>query len=234
MMDARIGRPDGRGARARAALARLRDGLGAAWHDPAGRLRALAVGGAVLAGSHLLAGQFLYGPRLDGLRDEMRTVAAQARDAQSEAARLAAELEDVREVHKWSEEYRIPVDLATAIHEAARQEGLRAELAFRLVQVESGFRQRAVSPVGAVGYTQLLPSTAVGLEPGLDPARLFDRDTNLRLGFRYLVQLLEGYEGDERLALLAYNRGPGVVRAMLSRGEDPANGFAGQVLRVAD
>jgi soluble lytic murein transglycosylase-like protein len=36
--------------------------------------------------------------------------------------------------------------------------------------------------------------------------------------------------GDARLALLAYNRGPGVVSAMMARGEDPANGYARQIL----
>jgi soluble lytic murein transglycosylase-like protein len=115
------------------------------------------------------------------------------------------------------------------IYTAALRENLEPRVAFQLVSIESGFRQRAISPVGAVGYAQVMPATAAWLEPGITVNDLFDRDTNLRLGFRYLRMLVDQY-GDARLALLAYNRGPGVVSAMMARGEDPANGYARQIL----
>jgi len=154
--------------------------------------------------------------------------------AESELAAAQHELTRVRSILAWSEAYGIPADLASAIHSAAVAEGLQPELGFRLVQHESGFRQRAVSPLGAIGYTQLLPSTAMWLDPDLTEARLYDRDTNLRLGFRYLKQLMDRYDSDPRLALLAYNRGPAVVSARISRGEDPGNGFAQRVLGAAE
>ena len=160
--------------------------------------------------------------------------AQRALNAESELAAAQHELTRVRSILAWSEAYGIPADLASAIHSAAVTEGLEPELGFRLVQHESGFRQRAVSPLGAIGYTQLLPSTAMWLDPDLTEGRLYDRDTNLRLGFRYLKQLMDRYDSNARLALLAYNRGPAVVSARISRGEDPGNGFARRVLGAAE
>jgi soluble lytic murein transglycosylase-like protein len=103
-------------------------------------------------------------------------------------------------------------------------------MAFRLVETESSFRQNAVSEAGAIGYTQILPSTAQWLDPRVDEADLYERDVNLRFGFRYLRLLLEENAGDMRLALLAYNRGPGTVRAIVANGGDPANGYATRVM----
>ena len=54
--------------------------------------------------------------------------------------------------------------------------------------------------------------------------------TNLRIGFNYLKKLIDRYEGDEGLALTAYNRGPGTVDRILKRGGDPDNGYADAVI----
>ena len=62
------------------------------------------------------------------------------------------------------------------------------------------------------------------------PIYLFDRALNLDLGFRYLRSLIDKYDGNVRLALLAYNRGPGTVDRILARGGDPDNGYADRVL----
>ncbi len=65
--------------------------------------------------------------------------------------------------------------------------------------------------------------------------QLYDRNTNLRIGFRYLRDLLERYEGSPeaklRLALLAYNRGPGRVQELLDAGRDPQNGYATVIMK---
>jgi soluble lytic murein transglycosylase-like protein len=61
--------------------------------------------------------------------------------------------------------------------------------------------------------------------------QLYDRDTNLRLGFRYLRDLLDRYGANLRLALLAYNRGPGRVEELLGAGKDPQNGYATRVMK---
>jgi soluble lytic murein transglycosylase-like protein len=133
-------------------------------------------------------------------------------------------------VDEYAHRYGISRDMAAAVLRAAEAEGVRADLAFRLVRVESAFRPRAVSPVGALGLTQLMPPTANELQPGITREQIFDRDTNLRLGFRYLRQLLRRYKGDEEAALHAYNRGPGTVNRIRRAGGDPANGYAKAVL----
>lgn len=154
-----------------------------------------------------------------------------ARDGELTNARLVAER--LGQIVAQSSRYRIPADLAAAIYDIAMAEGIEPSLAFALVRVESGFVATAVSPAGAVGLTQVMPSTATELEPGLEYRDLFERDTNLRLGLRYLHRLLEQYDGDVRTALLAYNRGPTRVDAIRGRGEDPGNGYARDVMTRA-
>jgi soluble lytic murein transglycosylase-like protein len=105
------------------------------------------------------------------------------------------------------------------------------EVAFGLVRVESSFRRTAVSWAGAVGYTQLLPSTAAYMVPGVGRSDLFETRTNLEIGFMYLRYLKDKYDGDLHLALTAYNRGPGTVDRLLRQGRNPDNGYAGKVMR---
>jgi soluble lytic murein transglycosylase-like protein len=133
-------------------------------------------------------------------------------------------------VASFAREFKIPAALAADIHEAALLENIAPRVAFGLVQAESSFRTRAVSPVGAVGLTQLMPSTARWLVPGTTRRDLMDTSTNLRIGFKYLRRLLDDYDGNEQLALTAYNRGPGTVNRLLARGADPDNGYADKVL----
>lgn len=127
-------------------------------------------------------------------------------------------------------QYDIGADLAGDIFDIAKEENIDPELAIGLVRTESTFDERAVSHVGARGLTQVMPRTARGIIPGTNADQLFDRKTNLRLGFRYLDQLVQKYRGNVKLALTAYNRGPGTVDKVLKRGGDPDNGYAGKVL----
>ncbi len=154
-----------------------------------------------------------------------------AREGELELAKL--ELSRVNAVMENSRRYRIPADLAASIYDIAVSEGIDPGIAYSLVNVESEFFHRAVSPVGALGLTQVMPATGRMLQPGLERADLFDPQTNLRLGFRFLRELLVRYHGDVDLALHAYNRGPTVVDNILQKGGNPANGYADAVLKGA-
>jgi len=165
------------------------------------------------------------------LLGELRALSQSLEATRGELAVARLQLERANAIIDYSTHYSIAADLAAAIYDVALSEGVDPGLAFRLVRTESGFTQNAKSKVGAVGFTQVLPSTARLYEPGLTNKQLFDRSTNLRLGFRYLRDLLERYDGNLRLALLAYNRGPGRVQELLDAGRDPQNGYSTAVLR---
>ena len=93
------------------------------------------------------------------------------------------------------------------IEQAARDQGVDPALLKGLVQAESGFDPNSVSSVGAQGLTQLMPDTA----KGLGVTNSFDPLQNLEGGARFLAGALKRFGGDERLALAAYNAGPGAV-----------------------
>ena len=177
----------------------------------------------------------LLGVRADSVRE------AQAADhpvgSRGFWARLRDEARRFRELNggpfAFARRYRISPELAQEIHQAAHEEGIDPDLAFRLVRVESAFNPRARSYAGALGLTQLMPGTARWLDRSMNNREaILEPRRNLRIGFRYLRSLIGKYDGDLRLALLAYNRGDGAVDRDLRRGRDPENGYTRRVLGV--
>ena len=111
---------------------------------------------------------------------------------------------------------RVTGRYASLIDQYARTNGLDPALVKAVVAVESAFDPRAVSAKGAVGLMQVIPET--GERYGLTgdarrsiTERLYDPATNLRIGTRYLRDLLDRFESDLALALAAYNAGEGNV-----------------------
>ena len=104
----------------------------------------------------------------------------------------------------YARRYGIRVPLAASIFRAAERAQVPLPIAFRLVKAESNFDSLAVSPTGALGLTQVLPSTGKFWCPGLDLLRV---DTNLECGFTYLKSMHRRY-GDWYIAAAAYNLGP--------------------------
>ncbi len=94
------------------------------------------------------------------------------------------------------------------IEEHAALNTVSVDLVRAVIQAESAFNPRAVSPKGALGLMQLMPATAAefGVTDVFNPAQ------NVRAGVKYLKQLLDSYEGRVELALAAYNAGPGAVK----------------------
>jgi len=161
---------------------------------------------------------------------EGRTMLDSMETLKGELALRDLEVARANAVMSYSAMYQIPADLSAAIYDIALAEGINPAIGFRLVQIESGFDSRAKSRVGAIGYTQLMPATARFFMPDLDDALLYDRDVNLRIGFRFLHQLMNRFDDNLHYALLAYNRGPTTVREILAQGGNPANGYAQKVV----
>jgi soluble lytic murein transglycosylase-like protein len=90
------------------------------------------------------------------------------------------------------------------ISQSASRHGISADLVRAVIQAESGFNPRAVSPKGAMGLMQLMPATAreLGVEDPFDPA------DNIRGGVAYLARLLNRFMQNVEHALAAYNAGP--------------------------
>jgi soluble lytic murein transglycosylase-like protein len=154
----------------------------------------------------------------------------QLASARGEMDLMRVQLDRANAILDNSAKYQIPSDLAAAIYDIALSEGIDPALGFQLVKIESSFKADARSPADAIGYTQLQVATARFYQRGVTEKALYDRDLNLRVGFRFLKDLLVKFDQDKHLALLAYNRGPAKVAEILARGGDPTNGYSAAVL----
>lgn len=154
-----------------------------------------------------------------------RSLAFELDSARGELELVRAQLERAQKIIGYSSRYNIGAELAGNIVDVASAEGIDPELAFRLVKLESDFNVHATSPVGAVGLTQVMPSTAKFYVKGITREKLYDPQTNLRVGFRYLRGLVDEYGGNVKLALLVYNRGPVAVAKSRAQGDNPSNGY---------
>jgi len=89
------------------------------------------------------------------------------------------------------------------IAKACQKEGLDLKLVAAVIKVESNFNPYAVSPKGAKGLMQLMPS----VQNDYKVKNVFDPKENIFAGVKYLKHLIDECEGDFGLALAAYNAG---------------------------
>jgi soluble lytic murein transglycosylase-like protein len=124
--------------------------------------------------------------------------------------------------------------VAYAIVEESGRYGIDPALVLAVIHTESGYYNFARSSVGALGLMQLMPATAEMLsrELGLPwdgEEALFDPETNVKLGTRYLAYL-HGKYGDWDHALAAYNWGPGAIDRRLAAGRSLPSRYRHKVL----
>ncbi|TPV93680.1 MAG: hypothetical protein B7733_19220 [Myxococcales bacterium FL481] len=120
------------------------------------------------------------------------------------------------------------------VRSASMRYGLDPSLINGVIWVESRFQTTARSPAGARGLMQLMPATARELarQMGERRARPYDPEFNIHAGSFYLAKLIARYDGDVRVALAAYNAGPGNVGRWLRAGKpmpDYSRRYVGKV-----
>lgn len=126
-------------------------------------------------------------------RTAFRNVADEAAWLKEMSHRLAKRLPDESE----------RMEFLTTLHWEASRAGVDPQLMLGLIQVESGFRKYAVSPVGARGYTQVMPFWVKAI--GNQDHNLFQLRTNLRYGALILRHYIDIERGDLFRALGRYN-----------------------------
>jgi len=130
--------------------------------------------------------------------------------------------------------YYFPIEFEDLVERYAAENDLNPSLVFAVIHAESRFRPNAVSRANASGLMQLMEPTAVWLADmkgmaDFDYSQIFDPAVNIRLGTFYLRRLLDQFDGDQTLALAAYNAGEGNVRQWLA---NPEFSLDGQTLAV--
>jgi soluble lytic murein transglycosylase len=187
--------------------------------EAARELNAVDLGRAAASGGEATEGLLLVADLLDRAGDHrsahhlLRTQARAALrraplDSNARAWRVAYPAAFRADIERWAPPAGVPVDLLQA-----------------LMREESALDPRIVSPAGAVGLTQLMLPTAQQVARRLKLPRptavtLMTPGVNIRIGARYLGDLLRQFDGSVALALAAYNAGGGAVNRWLDQRSD--------------
>lgn len=121
---------------------------------------------------------------------------------------------------KYLWEYAYPIAYGDSVYKYAKQFDIPSQLIWGIMRAESVYKKDVMSPVGAVGLMQLMPSTAqrvAGLmnEKLQDPRSLLEPEVNIKLGSRYLARLMRQFENNIPLVAASYNGGPHRVKSWL-------------------
>jgi soluble lytic murein transglycosylase len=115
---------------------------------------------------------------------------------------------------------RFPLGFESEINHYAGQQNINPAWAFAITRRESSFMSDANSPAGAKGLMQIMPGTAKQLARKKVSTRyLFKAKNNIKLGTKYLRDLLDRHDGNQVLATAAYNAGPYRVKSWLKNAE---------------
>ena len=172
----------------------------------------LAGPGAWLAAPHAAhAGGQLEEPLIDSVRSALSAAVNSAAPPEPVFVSTEAKIRYLRWLGAMSDrlrrrkpEWEVRRDFLQTIWYEAKRARLDESLVLGLVQVESGFRKYAVSPVGARGYMQVMPFWTRVIGDG-DPEKLFHMQTNLRFGCVILRHYIDRENGDLFMALGRYN-----------------------------
>ena len=107
-------------------------------------------------------------------------------------------------------------ELKKLARKAAKRYNVNVGLIFAIIQQESGWKIRAVSNKEAIGVMQIIPSTGKSA-CALTKTELYDAEKNINCGVKYFHKQLRTFDGNVKLALCAYNAGPGRAKKGIKR-----------------
>lgn len=141
----------------------------------------------------------------------------------------------IAEYLKMGDDLKRASEIAEAVRDSSEEFGVEADLILRIIRVESMGNPNAVSRVGAIGLTQVMPNTAeeIAAELGVrwsGPGMLKDVKLNVRFGTYYFSKLRNKFDSNY-IALGAYNWGPGYVDECLALGRGLPRIYPNKVLR---
>lgn len=128
--------------------------------------------------------------------------------------------------YSWKDDFMrkfvYPLQYDYLVRQYAYEDNVDPALVASVILVESKFDERAASQPGAHGLMQIMPDTAAWIADKMGmtdytPAKLNDVRTNISMGTWYLAYLLKEYDGNEVLALAAYNAGRGYVDSWIEK-----------------
>jgi soluble lytic murein transglycosylase len=119
----------------------------------------------------------------------------------------------------WQSAY--PRAYAEFVQKYTKQFDIPFELVWAIMRAESQYKKDVISPVGALGLMQVMPSTGKRVaemlrEQNFQPASLLQPETGIRYGSRYLQRLYKKFEGSIPMVAAAYNAGPHRVKTWLN------------------
>lgn len=110
-----------------------------------------------------------------------------------------------------------PLYYKNFVNKHSQQNNVSPYLMLALIREESFFNNEAKSVTGALGLMQLMPDTARMMDGNLyDTSKLYNPEYNISLGTKYFAHLMQIFNGNEALCVLAYNSGPGSVKKWLN------------------
>ena len=127
-------------------------------------------------------------------------------------------------VDKYIMKQIYPKKYSEFVEVSAKEYNVDELLVYAVIKAESNFKCDATSNSNAKGLMQIMDTTASEILGDNDATQLFDAETNIKVGVKYLSELLEKYDGNLYIALAAYNAGIGNVDSWIEQGIIKADG----------
>lgn len=122
-----------------------------------------------------------------------------------------------------------PIQYSEYVEKYSEENNVDRYMIYAIIKAESNFNPNVKSKSNAIGLMQLLEDTAIEMSNAVDEQsvtekQLYQPETNIKLGISYYAYLLKHYEGNNVLALTAYNAGMGNVDTWIKTGVIRADG----------